>query len=188
MTLSRPTEGVSVPFADLSAHQQAELLGWIRSEQERKRLADRVFYFQLQHPDGEPADRDTYEMHQSKAVELNSERMFAYLNAQRRRAQQWADWKEKVKSAKKEAEQEFKRLKERAAEAATIDIPLPDSKQAKELLEFRRAHVAEVLPPEPKVIPPPNIPYTDAEALWIRTTSSGAGVITMPNTLRCNHD
>src|ERR1035437_7367969 len=45
MTLSRPTEGVSVPFADLSAHQQAELLGWIRSAQERNLLGGRVVLF-----------------------------------------------------------------------------------------------------------------------------------------------
>lgn len=129
-----------------------------------------------------------YEMHLSQATELNEQKIFGYLASERNRAEKIAEWKAKVEAAKKQADRDFKCLKERAAKAAILDIPLPDSKQAWQLLEWRRSHVAEVSRPEPRAIPAPDIPYTPADALWVRTESSGLGVITMPNTLRCAHD
>jgi len=182
------SSGVAVPFHDLPAEKQAELIAWLRSEQERKRLIDPLGYFRLQYPSGESADHDTYEMHLSEATALNEQKIFSYLASERNRAEKLAEWKAKVKQAEAQADLDFKRGKERAEAAAISDLPLPDSKQAWELLEFRRSHVAEVTRPEPRVIPPPDIPYTPADALWVRTTSSGIDVIRMPDTDRYSHD
>jgi hypothetical protein len=187
MTLSRLPEGVAAPFADLPAEKQAELLGWIRSEQERKRLADPVGYFQLQYPDGEPADRDVFEMHLSQAVELNEQKSFGYLASERNRAAKIAEWKARVEAAKKQADSDFKHMKERAEAAAICDLPLPDSKQGWQLLEWRRAHVAEITRPEPRLPPRPDISYGPADALWVRC-AGGGNVIRIEGTKRGHHD
>ena len=176
MTLTE-SSGVAVPYADLSAEKQAELLGWIRSEQEKKRLIDKVILVQLQFPDGEPVNSEVHEMHTSLAMQKNSERLPLYMASQKARAEKLVAWAQAVKGAEAEAARSFKALKERAAEAATIDIPLPDSKQARELLAYRRAHVAEVTPPEPRIPRKPDVSYGDHDALWVQIQHSGIGAI-----------
>jgi hypothetical protein len=187
MTLSRPTEGIVVPCAELPVQQQTELLAWIRQQEEQKRLLDPIHYYVLQFVDGTPTG-DVHEMHASKACELNAERIFAYMKSAREREERWQRWEQRVKAEKKEAEAQFKWLKKQAADAAVCDLPLPDTEAAWALLEWRRAHPAEVQPLEPRVIPPPDNNFTDSDCLWARVLNPSGQIITMPTTLRCNHD
>lgn len=172
---------------EITEQDRSELIGWIRQQEEERRLRDPVHYFQLQYPDGSHADHDVYEMHLSEATALNEQKLFGYMASQRNRAEKLAEWKARVKRAEAQADIDFKTLRQRAADASLADLPLPDSKDAWQLLEWRRAHVAEVSPPEPRVIPPPDIPYTTADALWVRCAGVG-NAIRMPNTLRYEHD
>jgi hypothetical protein len=174
MTLSRLPEGVAAPFADLPAEKQAELLGWVRSERERKLREDPVIFVRLEYPDGSTVNQEVHELHRSECVRLNDDRQFRYMASQRARAEKLVAWEKAVADAKAETDRSFKTLKKQSQEASSAEIFLSDSK---ELLAYRRAHVAEVTPPEPRIPRKPDVSYGDHDALWVQIQHSGIGAI-----------
>jgi hypothetical protein len=176
MTLTE-SPGVAVPFNELPAEKQGELLQWLRLDRERKLREDPVGYFQLQYPSGEPANHEVHQMHTSLATKKNDDRAILYLLSQKARAEKLAAWEQAVKDAKAEAANSFKFLQERAAEAAAANIIMSDSKQAKELRNYRRAHVVEVQPPIARIPAEPDLSYDDRDALWVQIQHSGIGAI-----------
>lgn len=175
-------------FNELPQSEQAGMREFWLQEKERLRAADPLGYYRLEMPSGEHADSQVYEMHQSQAAQLNSEKVFGYLASARKREQRWSDWQERVAAEELRRAEEFERLKQQAAEAATKPLALPDSKMARELVAWRKSHVAEVSPPEARIIPPPGNSYGPDDALWVRTSHDGSGVIRMEGTETYVHD
>jgi hypothetical protein len=182
------TQASYVPFNELPAEEQNDLLAWVRTEKERKRQEDPVVFVRLQFPDGSDANNEVHEMHRSLAVQMNDDRRALYMRSQRARAEKLAAWEKAVRDAEKQAAKEFRALKQQAEEASVSEIPLSDSKQSAELLSYRRSNVVEVQPPEPKVIPRPDASWNDDDALWVRVRHGGAGVIRHSGTEVYKHD
>jgi hypothetical protein len=173
MTLSRLPEGIVTPYAELPVHQQNELIGWLRAENERKEREDPILHLKLLYPDLSAFDGQVHSMRRSTATKMNNALAFGFLRAQKAREQRWLDWEEAVRSEAKAASAAYKALKASAEEAATMVIP----SSSQELASYRRTHVARVRAVEPRVIPKPSQDWTPEEALWYPVDSDGVGVI-----------
>lgn len=173
---------------EITEQEQIAMRLFWQQERDRERQTNPLGYYRLEYPSGEHADGQIFEMHLSQAAELNEQRAFGYLQSAKKREQRWSDWQERVAAEERGRAAEFERLKEQAKEAATKPLALPDSKMARELVAWRKAHVAEVSPPEARVIPPPSNSYGPDDALWVRTSHDGSGVIRMEGTEVYAHD
>ena len=153
-----------------------ELMAWVKSEKEKANRVNPWVMVRLEFPNGDALNHEVHEMRKSEAVRMNGDRAAMYMRSQRNRAEKLAKWEKDVKSAESEAATNFKSMGACAQEAATAAILLPDSKQSKELLAYRRSHVAEIAPPEPRSVPRPNLDYGPDDALWITVEHSGETV------------
>ena len=167
-----------IPYDELPQDDQNTLVAWVRSEQERERQKNPWVFARREMPDGTTADSSIHKLRLSALTRKNDGLVASYLLSQRAREEKIAKWEQAVKAEAKAASEQFKAAKRSAEEAAVKPIKMSDSATSRELLAYRKTHVARVKAPEPQLIPRPDISWTDADALWIETEYFGEGGIT----------